>query len=164
MLFLWKTHTGTAGFEPVTYAWLARLSGAVAIAPRPLLRIRSSRYKLYILYRGQKLYIVATDYKSWPLRGFVKLKNFQKSEKNLEVGGWVKPQLELFFFWGGGGIYWVFFVFLCCFHVKKKRKKWIFGVWPIRVFLGFLGVFNLTRPLIINPKSWVWITHRWYGL
>ena len=26
------------------------------------------------------------------LRGFVKLKTIQKSEKNSEVGGWVKPQ------------------------------------------------------------------------
>ena len=29
------------------------------------------------------------------LRGFVKLKKFQKSEKNSEVGGWVKPQIGL---------------------------------------------------------------------
>ena len=27
------------------------------------------------------------------LRGFVKLKNSKKTEKNSEVGGWVKPQL-----------------------------------------------------------------------
>ena len=27
------------------------------------------------------------------LRGFVKLKKFQKSKENSEVGGWVKPQL-----------------------------------------------------------------------
>ena len=27
------------------------------------------------------------------VRGFVKLKKFPKSEKNSEVGGWVKPQL-----------------------------------------------------------------------
>ena len=28
------------------------------------------------------------------LRGFVKLKTIQKSEKNSEVGGWVKPQIK----------------------------------------------------------------------
>ena len=28
MLFLWKPHTQTAGFAPVTHAWLARQSGA----------------------------------------------------------------------------------------------------------------------------------------
>ena len=32
------------------------------------------------------------------LRGFVKLKKFKKSEKNSEVGGWVKPQLGFQFF------------------------------------------------------------------
>ena len=36
MLFLWKPHTGTAGLEPGTHAWLARQSGALAIAPCPL--------------------------------------------------------------------------------------------------------------------------------
>ena len=35
MLFLWKPHTGTAGIEPGTHAWLARQSGAPAIAPVP---------------------------------------------------------------------------------------------------------------------------------
>ena len=34
MLFLWKPHTGTAEFKTGTHAWLARQSGAVAIAPR----------------------------------------------------------------------------------------------------------------------------------
>ena len=32
------------------------------------------------------------------ISGFVKLKKFQKSEKNSEVGGWVKPQLGFLFF------------------------------------------------------------------
>ena len=35
-LLLWKPHTGTAGLETGTHAWLARQSGALAIAPRPL--------------------------------------------------------------------------------------------------------------------------------
>ena len=42
MLFLWKPSTETAGFEPGTYAWLARQLGALAIASSPLL------YKDYI--------------------------------------------------------------------------------------------------------------------
>ena len=40
MLFLWKPHTGIAGIEPGTHAWLARQSGAPAIAPRPLLCVQ----------------------------------------------------------------------------------------------------------------------------
>ena len=32
------------------------------------------------------------------LRGFVKLEQFQKSEKNSEVGGWVNTQHGLYFF------------------------------------------------------------------
>ena len=38
MLFLWKLHTGTAGFETGTHAWLAKQSGTLAIAPRPLFK------------------------------------------------------------------------------------------------------------------------------
>ena len=37
MLFLWKPYMGTAVVEPGTQAWLARQSGALAIAPSPLL-------------------------------------------------------------------------------------------------------------------------------
>ena len=37
MLYYWKSHTGTAGLDPGTHAWLARQSNALAIAPRPLL-------------------------------------------------------------------------------------------------------------------------------
>ena len=53
------------------------------------------------------------------LRGFVKLKKFQKSEKNAEVGGWVKLQLGFLFF-----LNMVFFcvVFLVV-HVSQKLKK-----------------------------------------
>ena len=42
------------------------------------------------------------------LRDFVKLNKIKKSEKNAEVGGWVKHQLGFFFF---GEI----LCFLCCF-------------------------------------------------
>ena len=41
------------------------------------------------------------------VRGFVKLKKIQKSLKNSEVGGWVKPQLESVFL---GGNFVLFFV------------------------------------------------------
>ena len=50
--------------------------------------------------------------------GFVKLKKIQKSEKNSEVGGWVKPQLGLNFLNSC-----VFLCFLCCFHLSKCFKK-----------------------------------------
>ena len=39
MLFLWKPHTRTAGLETETHTLLARQSGALAIAPRPLLEL-----------------------------------------------------------------------------------------------------------------------------
>ena len=60
------------------------------------------------------------------LRGFVKLKKIEKSEKNSEVGGWVKPQLAFYFFWKLS----VFLCFLCCFYVSKclKKKKLDSGV------------------------------------
>ena len=32
------------------------------------------------------------------VRGFVRLKKIQKSEKNSEVGGWVKPRLDFLLF------------------------------------------------------------------
>ena len=54
-----------------------------------------------------------------PLRDFVKLKKFQKSEKNLKVGGWVKPQ--------PGFLLILNIVFFCIVffdvHVSKKNKK-----------------------------------------
>ena len=77
------------------------------------------------------------------VRGLVKLKKIQKSEKNSEVGGWVKHELGLSFFGN-----FVFLMFLC---FQKKKKKWIWGwvggVWPIRAFLGFWIFFTLTIPL-----------------
>ena len=36
-IFLWKPHAESARFEPGTNAWLVRQSGALSIAPRPLL-------------------------------------------------------------------------------------------------------------------------------
>ena len=49
------------------------------------------------------------------LRGFVKLKKKQISEKNMEVDGCVKPQLGFLFFVEFSCV--CFFV--CCFHVCK---------------------------------------------
>ena len=46
------------------------------------------------------------------LRGFVKFKKIKKSEKNSEVGGWVKSQLGFFFFRNC-----VFFVLFSCFQM-----------------------------------------------
>ena len=75
------------------------------------------------------------------VKGFVKLNKFQKSEKNSEVGGWVKPQLGFLFFFGNS----VFFVLLFLLYMFQRKKKWV-GVWvgvvwTIRVFLGFLEFF-----------------------
>ena len=63
------------------------------------------------------------------VRGFVELKKIQKSEKNSEVGGWLKPQLG-FFFWGGE------FCVFCVFGLTSPSFS--------RIFFIF---FNLTRPL-----------------
>ena len=43
MMLLWKPHTVAAGFETGTHAWLARQSGAQAIAPRPFLWVSEER-------------------------------------------------------------------------------------------------------------------------
>ena len=81
------------------------------------------------------------------LRGFVKLKKFQKSEKNSKVSGWVKPQLGFFFFLEML-CFFVSFVLFLLFYIFQKKKKWVWGwvcvVWPIRVSLGLLDFFNLT--------------------
>ena len=60
------------------------------------------------------------------LRGFVKLKKFQKSVKNTEVGRWVKPQLGFFFFLNFC-VFFVFFVLFSCFKMLKKKNSWIMG-------------------------------------
>ena len=72
------------------------------------------------------------------VRGFVKLKKKPKSEKNLEVGGWVRPQLGFLFF-GDILCFFVWFYVVFMFpNVSKKIKNWIGGgVWPMRVFLRF---------------------------
>ena len=50
------------------------------------------------------------------VKGFCQVKKrYKKSEKNSEVGGWVKSLLGLLFVFGNV----VLFVFLCCFHVSK---------------------------------------------
>ena len=56
------------------------------------------------------------------LRGFVKLKKFKKSEKNSEVGGWVKPQLGFEFFWGNS-VFLVFFCVVFMFPIFSQKNK-----------------------------------------
>ena len=65
------------------------------------------------------------------------------------MGGWVRPQL-------GFRIYLEILCFLCCllllymFQKNKSIGGWVDDVCTIRVFLGFLDFFNLTRPLNIK--------------
>ena len=99
------------------------------------------------------------------IRGFVKLKKFQKSEKNSEVGGWVKPQLGSPFFWG-------MLCFLCRFYFPKcfKKKKLGRGVggWCLinpsfsRIFGFFLTwqdplaqtlSFTHIDPVVLSPHA-----------
>ena len=80
--------------------------------------------------------------RAYVIRGFIKLKKIQKSEKNKWVGG---SSLN--------SDYYFFLEILCCFHAtkcfRKKIKNWIRGlvggVWPIRVFLGVLDFFQLDK-------------------
>ena len=59
------------------------------------------------------------------LRGFCQVKKIQKSVKNSEVGGWVKPQLGFLFSFGN----FVFFVLFSCLQMfPKKIRNWI-GSW-----------------------------------
>ena len=76
-----------------------------------------TRYLGNYLYLHVTLVIIVTSTRY--LKGFVKLKKIQKSEKNSEVGGWVKPQFEF-----------VFFLEILCFsvlffavHVSKKKNR-----------------------------------------
>ena len=87
-------------------------------------------------------------------RGFVKLKKIQKSEKNSEVAGWVKPQLKFTFFLEILRFF-VFFVLLFVIvHVSKKNEKMDKGVggWGLdnpsfsRIFRFFL---TWQGPLVI---------------
>ena len=89
------------------------------------------------------------DYGQNPGSGSFLIKKIQKSEKNSEVGGWVKPQLGFFSFLE---ISCGFCIFCCCcicfqFFFFKWIGGLVGGVWPIRVFLGFLDFYSLTRTL-----------------
>ena len=70
------------------------------------------------------------------LKGFVKLKKIQKSEKNSEVGRWVKCQIKLEVFCA---------VCLYCACLQKKLQKWIEewvgGIWPI-ICIPMLWVYG----------------------
>ena len=59
------------------------------------------------------------------------------------MGGW-SPNLDFFFF-----LKIVCFVFFCCCMCFQKffYRGWVFGVWPISVFVDFLDFLNLTRHL-----------------
>ena len=82
-------------------------------------------------------------------RGYIKLNKFQKSEKNSEMGGWVKPQVGFSFFFGNVLFLCVFFVILLfVVHVSKKNiKKWV-G----EFFSDFWNFFNLTKPFSVISK------------
>ena len=74
--------------------------------------------------------------------GFCQVKKIKKSEKNSEVGWWVKN-------WKFG----VFLCFFCCTcFLKNIFEKllggWVGGVWLIEVFLEFLDFFKLDKPLV----------------
>ena len=58
------------------------------------------------------------------MRGFVKLKKSKKSEKNSEVGGWVKSQLGFLIF-GGKFCFLCVFVLFSCFQMLKKGRWWV---------------------------------------
>ena len=87
------------------------------------------------------------------IKGFFKLKKIKKSEKNSKVGGWVGSSPYSDFFFLGNVFFLCFFVlFFVVVHVSKKVLKMdrrVGVIWPIRVFLGFVDFFNLTRP----PKT-----------
>ena len=94
------------------------------------------------------------------LRGFVKLKKIQKSEKN-SGSGWVGPTRILFF--TGNVVLCAVFVVL---HVSKKNSKMNMGVGGCglanlsfsRIFWFF---FNLTRRLCMStlraPSYSIWL-------
>ena len=99
------------------------------------------------------------------LRGFCQVKKIPKIRKKLG-SGWVgQAPTRIFFFFE-------ILCFLCVFYIvfmfsKKNIKKWIgewvSGVWLIRVFLGFLDFFNLTKPLSMTIHSkhetFVYLSH-----
>ena len=104
------------------------------------------------------IYIYTRYYYLLPLsqmkhdKEFCQVKKIQKSEKDLEVGGWVKPQLGFIVFFGN-------LVFLCCFllmYMFKKKIEYGGGwVWSgqSEFFSDFWIFFNFTKPLSINDLS-----------
>ena len=85
-------------------------------------------------------YLMVAGYIFNPFRGFIKLKKIREKLGS----GWV-GQAPAQIFFGGGGDLVVFFGFFCCTYFQKQFKNldrgWVGGVWPIRVFLGFLDLF-----------------------
>ena len=67
--------------------------------------------------QGNAVVVLAVSAMLLAVRGFVKLKKIQKSEKNSEVGAWVKPQLGFLFFLK----YCVFCDIFFVVHVSKKK-------------------------------------------
>ena len=59
------------------------------------------------------------------LRGFVKLKKIQKTEKNSEVDGWLKPQLGFFFEILSFSVFFVLFLLFQLFPKKSKSGYWV---------------------------------------
>ena len=89
-------------------------------------------------------------------------KKIKKSEKNSEVGGWVKPQFGFFFF----GL--VVVVFFAVYVSKKNNEKMgRGGVWvrsgQSEFFLDFFIFLTLQDPLVSSFR-FVWICMLWiYG-
>ena len=79
------------------------------------------------------------------LRGFVKLIFFFKSDRNSEVGGWVKPQLGFLFF---GEILCGFFFVVNVSKINTKLDRRVGGCdLENPSFSQIFLFFNLTRPL-----------------
>ena len=80
----------------------------------------SDFYPLKVVCRGSETQKVGKNLKKLTcIKGFCQVKKIPKSEKNSEVGGWVKPQLAFFFL-----LEMVYFVcFLCCFLLLYMFPK-----------------------------------------
>ena len=87
------------------------------------------------------------DYGQNPGSGSFLIKKIQKSEKNSEVGGWVNSDSFLFWKFRVFFVFFVVAVYVSNFFFFKWIGGLVGGVWPIRVFLGFLDFYNLTRTL-----------------
>ena len=74
--------------------------------------------KFLCINHGDQMYFSIWNHYKY-LRGFVKLKKIQKSEKNSEVGGWLKPQLGLLFFSEILCFFYFCVVFCCCTCFQK---------------------------------------------